>query len=65
MDELPEGSMQEYYIKKAKECEQAVAALQRQIEQMSKEDAADLQAQMAKVCREMKNYKNAVEAVEA
>ncbi len=53
--------MQEYYIKKAKECETAVASLQNQIERMSKEDAAGLQAQMAKVRREMKNYKAAVE----
>lgn len=65
MDDLAEGSMQEYYIKKAKECEIAVAALQNQIERMSKEDAATLQTQMAKVRREMKNYKEAVEAVEA
>lgn len=70
MDDLPEGSMQEesmqeYYIKKARECEAAVVALQNQIERMSKEDAATLQIQMAKVRREMKNYKAAVEAVEA
>lgn len=65
MDDLPEGSMQEYYIKKAKECEAAVSALQRRIEQMNKEDAASLQAQMAKVRREMSNYKAAVDAVEA
>jgi len=61
MDVLAEGFMQEYYIKKAKECETAVASLQNQIERMSKEDAAGLQAQMAKVRREMKNYKAAVE----
>ncbi|OUS41131.1 hypothetical protein A9R00_02515 [Oleispira antarctica] len=61
MDVLAEGFMQEYYIKKAKECEMAVAALQNQIERMSREDAASLQAQMAKVRREMKNYKAAVE----
>lgn len=65
MDDLPEGSMQEYYIKKAKECEAAVSALQSQIERMSKQDAASLQAQMIKVRREMKNYKAAVDAVEA
>jgi hypothetical protein len=65
MDELSEGSMQEYYIKKAKECEVAMMALQDQIERMSKEDAASLQAQMSKVRREMKNYKAAVDAVEA
>lgn len=53
--------MQEYYIKKAKECETAVTALQNQIERMSKEDAASLQTQMAKVRREMRNYKAAVE----
>jgi hypothetical protein len=65
MDDLAEGSMQEYYIKKAKECEIAVAALQNQIARMSKEDAASLQTQMTKVRREMKNYKDAVEAVVA
>lgn len=65
MDDLAEGSMQEYYIKKAKECEIAVAALQNQIARMSKEDAATLQTQMTKVRREMKNYKDAVEAVVA
>jgi hypothetical protein len=65
MDDLSEGSMQEYYIKKAKECEVAVAALQNKIACMSKEDAASLQAQMAKVRKEMKNYKAAVDAVEA
>lgn len=53
--------MQEYYIKKARECEAAVASLQSQIERMSKSDAAKLQAQMAKVRREMQNYKAAVD----
>ena len=59
--------MQEYYIKKARECEAAVASLQSQIERMSQSDAENLQAQMAKVRREMKNYKAAVDkiAVEA
>lgn len=53
--------MQEYYIKKAKECEAAVTALQGKIERMSKSDAATLHVQMAKVRREMKNYKEAVD----
>lgn len=53
--------MQEYYIKKARECEAAVASLQSQIERMSQSDAAKLQAQMAKVRTEMQNYKAAVD----
>ena len=57
--------MQEYYIKKARECEAAVASLQSQIERMSQSDAAKLQAQMAKVRREMQNYKAAVDKVTA
>lgn len=55
--------MQEYYIKKARECEAAVASLQSQIERMSQSDAAKLQAQMAKVRTEMQNYKAAVDKV--
>jgi translation initiation factor 1 (eIF-1/SUI1) len=57
--------MQEYYNKKAKECEAAIAQLQQQIDRMAAEDAASLRAQMVIVRREMKNYRAAVTAVEA
>lgn len=52
--------MQEYYNKKAKECEAAVDQLQQQIERMNKVDADSLKAQMVKVRREMKNYQAAL-----
>jgi hypothetical protein len=57
--------MHNYYIKKAKECEAAVALLQSQIESMDKEDALKLKEKMANVRREMKNYNEAVERVTA
>ncbi len=57
--------MQDYYNKKARECEVMVAQLQQKISRMSAEDAAGLQEQMAKVRREMENYKAAVAAAEA
>lgn len=57
--------MQEYYNKKAKECEAAVAQLQQQIERMSIDDAASLKEQMDKVRREMKNYQAALDIAEA
>lgn len=60
-----EGIMQEYYNKKAKECEAAVDQLQQQIERMNKSDADSLKAQMEKVRREMKNYQAALTAEEA
>jgi hypothetical protein len=53
--------MQQYYIKKAKECEAAVVALQGRLERMSKSDTVKLQAQMIKVKRELQNYKAAVD----
>ena len=46
--------MQTYYNKKAKECEDAVAKLQLQIERMSSDDVTHLNEQMHKVRREMK-----------
>ena len=57
--------MQEYYNKKARECEAVVEQLQQKISQMKADDAVSLQAQMAKVRREMENYKAAVAAAEA
>ncbi len=54
--------MQDYYHKKAKECEAVVTQLQHKIECMKAEDAHSLQQQMAKVRREMANYKAAVAA---
>lgn len=54
--------MQDYYVKKAKECELAIVALQEKINRMSDQDAASLQEQLVKVKREMKNYKAAIEA---
>lgn len=57
--------MQEYYVKKAKECEAVVAQLQQQIERMNAEDARTLHAQMLKVRREMENYKAAVVRAQA
>lgn len=54
--------MQDYYHKKAKECEAVVTQLQHKIECMKAEDAHGLQEQMAKVRREMANYKAAVAA---
>lgn len=57
--------MQDYYNKKAKECEAAVVQLQQRIERMSSEDAASLKEQMAKVRREMKNYQAALNTAEA
>ena len=57
--------MQDYYNKKARECEVVVAQLQQQISRMKAEDAASLQDQMAKVRREMENYKAALIAAEA
>lgn len=56
--------MQEYYNKKAKECEAVVAQLQQKIESMSRSDADSLQIQMEKVRREMRNYQAALTAVE-
>jgi len=60
-----EGIMQEYYNKKAKECEAAVDQLQQQIERMNKTDADSLKAQMEKVRREMKNYQAALSTATA
>jgi len=60
-----EGIMQEYYNKKAKECEAAVEQLQQQIERMNKVDADSLKVQMEKVRREMKNYQAALTVEEA
>ncbi len=57
--------MQEYYNKKARECEAVVEQLQYKISQMKADDAVSLQAQMTKVRREMENYKAAVAAAEA
>lgn len=57
--------MQDYYNKKAKECESLVNKLQEQISAMKAEDARTLQEQMRKVRREMNNYKAAVAAAEA
>lgn len=57
--------MQDYYNKKAKECEAAVAQLQQQIARMNKADAASLKTQMEKVRREMENYQAALTATEA
>ena len=54
--------MQDYYNKKAKECEMLVARLQQQVAKMQVEDSLILQEQMKKVKREMANYKAAVEA---
>lgn len=54
--------MQEYYNKKAKECEAAVQELQQRVASMDAESARSLQDQMVKVQREMKNYKAAVAA---
>ena len=56
--------MLEYYNKKAKECEMAIAQLQQQIDRMKTADGDSLRAQMAVVRREMKNYQAAVAAVE-
>ena len=58
-----EGIMQEYYNKKAKECEATVAQLEQQIERMNTDDAASLKAQMDRVRREMRNYKAALSPV--
>jgi molecular chaperone GrpE (heat shock protein) len=55
-----EGVMQEYYNKKAKECEAAVVQLEQQIERMNTNDAESLKAQMDRVRREMRNYKAAL-----
>jgi peptidoglycan hydrolase CwlO-like protein len=57
--------MQEYYNKKAKECQAAVDQLQQQIERMNKSDADSLKVQMEKVRREMKNYQAALSVEEA
>jgi|TARA_B110000008_G_scaffold105655_1_gene108506 hypothetical protein len=65
MDILSEGVMHNYYIKKAKECEQAIALLQQQIERMNTDDDLRLQQQMAKVRRELNNYRAAVERATA
>lgn len=54
--------MQDYYVKRASECELAIAALQDKIKAMSDKDAVSLQAQLLKVQREMKNYKAAIDA---
>lgn len=54
--------MQDYYIKKAKECELMVAQLQQRIEGLDAEEAVSLQVELLKMQREMKNYKAAVEA---
>jgi type VI protein secretion system component VasF len=56
--------MQTYYNKKAKECEDAVAKLQLQIERMSSDDVTHLNEQMHKVRREMKNYQDALKTAE-
>lgn len=57
--------MHNYYIKKAKECEQVIALLQQQIERMNTDDDLRLQQQMAKVRRELNNYRAAVERATA
>lgn len=54
--------MQDYYIKRAKECELAIAELKEKIGRMSGQDAVSLQVQLLKVQREMENYKAAVDA---
>lgn len=58
-----EGIMQEYYNKKAKECEAVVAQLEQQIARMNSTEAESLKAQMDRVRREMRNYKAALSPV--
>jgi hypothetical protein len=65
LKDVTEGSMQEYYNKKAKECEVVIARLQQQIDQIKAADGDSLRAQMVIVRREMKNYQAAIAAVEA
>ena len=55
--------MQEYYNKKAKECEAVVAQLEQQIARMNSTEAESLKAQMDRVRREMRNYKAALSPV--
>ncbi len=55
-------NMQNYYIKKAKECELAIAQLQQRIDRLDAQDAVSLQVELLKVQREMENYKAAVAA---
>ena len=57
--------MQDYYNKKAKECESVVIKLQQQISAMKGDDAHSLHQQMLKVRREMNNYKAALVAAQA
>ncbi len=54
--------MQDYYNKKAQECEMLVAKLQQQVARMQVDDSSQIQEKMKKVKREMANYKAAVEA---
>lgn len=54
--------MQDYYNKKAQECELLVAKLQQQVARMEVGESSEIQEKMKKVEREMANYKAAIEA---
>ena len=52
--------MQEYYIKRAKECEQQLQQLKDQSREGDTKQVAEIKAQIAKVAREMANYRSAI-----
>jgi anti-sigma28 factor (negative regulator of flagellin synthesis) len=52
--------MQEYYIKRAKECEQQLQQLKAQSKDVDTKQVAEIKAQIAKVAREMANYRAAI-----
>jgi len=52
--------MQEYYEKRAKECEQELQQLKAQVKYMDSQQAEQVKQQIAKVAREMANYRSAI-----
>lgn len=52
--------MQEYYIKRANECEETLKSLQARLREVAQEEMQVLQGQIEKVTRELNNYRAAI-----
>lgn len=53
--------MQEYYIKRAEECEQQLQQLRAQSKEVDEQQVAEIKQQIARIAREMANYKGAID----
>lgn len=52
--------MQEYYLKRVQECEQALIILKQQLQQAVGPQALELRKQIEDTAREMSNYRSAL-----